>query len=536
MSENIRNLVNAAVAGDRNAINEILKRYTSEMYFVTRLYVNNREDARNAEQFALRSAIRRLAESNDADNFEDWLSEIVRDEALHQVVPVDTRTLRNLPYTTDDEKADNSAEYTYNMEECRIRILHVLDKLPEAERAVAALYLYDGMSIADVAQKLYLSEREVESLLTSAKTKINQTDIPLSSFLALVQRLKPAAEVTEILPIAGVSKEEDNQFSMTKEVENEIESFEEDRPQEIKDAINEGTVEEVVDYVEEPKEEVVPTPILADEKIDFPKEVEVETPIVEKVKEMPAVDEEDYTKESVIEESTPIVEEKNDAIVKTELPEAEPVVVEKETLPIAEPVEIEKPEVKEEVVPTTNRSFQEEKVEVENVKPIKEEPTRVAKPKRKVNPLRFLLVLLLALLLIFGGYYLFFSKDKKPAAPASNQETTTETNTTTEETSGTENSTTGENTTNSETNTNTNSEEPQKDTDGKPIGTLEVLADDGINVRTGPSTDNDVVEAVEDGRKLDVYEISEDGTYTWYRIGEDKWIADGGGWVDYKKN
>ena len=71
--------------------------------------------------------------------------------------------------------------------------------------------------------------------------------------------------------------------------------------------------------------------------------------------------------------------------------------------------------------------------------------------------------------------------------------------------------------------------------DGEVIGSLEVLAEDGINVRTEPSTESDIVEAVEYGRKLDVYETTDDGTYTWYRIGKDQWIADGGGWVDYKK-
>ena len=38
------------------------------------------------------------------------------------------------------------------------------------------------------------------------------------------------------------------------------------------------------------------------------------------------------------------------------------------------------------------------------------------------------------------------------------------------------------------------------------------------------------------GSEWDVYEIREAEGYTWYRIGKDRWVADGGGWVEYTEN
>ena len=537
MSENIKNLVNAAVAGDRDAINEILKRYTSDMYFVTRLYVNNREDARNAEQFALRSAIRRLPESNEEDSFEEWLTGIVRDEALHQVVPVDTRSLRSLPYTTDDERADNSADFTYNMEECRIRILHVLDKLPESERAAAALYFYDGMSISDIARKLYLSDREVESLLTSAKAKINQTDISLASFLAMINRLKPSAEETEILPVSSIPAFPKDP-TMAEEVEKEISSYEEptyEQPEAVREAINEGTVEEVSGEI------VIDEPIIVEEEkpieeIEIPKAVipEEEKPIEEI--ELPEPDFGEVKEEVV----PPVIEEP-----KVEIEESVPEIKEKDIDYIEE---LKEPVNDEQLDLAVEKTIQEQKETVTKETTMSEPKKNVTKTtsKRKINPLHFLLILLLALILILGVYYFFFMREKAPVSPTpSNQQDTQEpTGENGQETAPGE---TSDDPQSADTNDATDDSGENKDSevdeteemskkDGEVIGSLEVLAEDGINVRTEPSTDADIVEAVESGRKLDVYEITDDGTYTWYRIGKDKWLADGGGWVDYKKN
>ena len=65
------------------------------------------------------------------------------------------------------------------------------------------------------------------------------------------------------------------------------------------------------------------------------------------------------------------------------------------------------------------------------------------------------------------------------------------------------------------------------------LGTVTVLVRE-LNVRSGPGTGYDIVTQASSGEEYDVYEISEDGTYTWYRIDEDRWVADaGGGMLSY---
>ena len=53
-----------------------------------------------------------------------------------------------------------------------------------------------------------------------------------------------------------------------------------------------------------------------------------------------------------------------------------------------------------------------------------------------------------------------------------------------------------------------------------------------INVRTNPSTSNkeNIIDKVHMGETYTVFEETNDKDYTWYRIGNDRWIADDGTW------
>lgn len=67
----------------------------------------------------------------------------------------------------------------------------------------------------------------------------------------------------------------------------------------------------------------------------------------------------------------------------------------------------------------------------------------------------------------------------------------------------------------------------------KSIGCLHVSAD-SIKVRSAPTTKgNNQIRLVTEGQEYYVYEIKENEGYTWYRIGENMWIADDGTWIYY---
>lgn len=57
-----------------------------------------------------------------------------------------------------------------------------------------------------------------------------------------------------------------------------------------------------------------------------------------------------------------------------------------------------------------------------------------------------------------------------------------------------------------------------------------------LRIRDKASTSGNKVGYVKKGKTYDVYETKTSGGYTWYRIGDDQWIADDGTWITYKSN
>ena len=66
-----------------------------------------------------------------------------------------------------------------------------------------------------------------------------------------------------------------------------------------------------------------------------------------------------------------------------------------------------------------------------------------------------------------------------------------------------------------------------------PIGYATVIVD-SLRMRSAPSVNGFVRGTAINGERYQVYEISEDGTYTWYRIGVGRWIAGRSDWVKYE--
>lgn len=60
-----------------------------------------------------------------------------------------------------------------------------------------------------------------------------------------------------------------------------------------------------------------------------------------------------------------------------------------------------------------------------------------------------------------------------------------------------------------------------------------IIEDGPIHIRTGASTAADNVGNAYNAEAYDVYEIKTAGGYTWYRIGEDRWVASNGTWARY---
>ena len=201
MTENgLREIVRKAAGGDRDAMKTLMRGITSDMYFVTRLFIADRNTARASEETALRSALGRLKEDEAQESFEQWISKIVRDEAVRRILPLDADAIEDLPYSELDEYGSPENIIAYTEEECRVRILHALDALEPAERAAAALHFYEHLTPGEASEYLGITSDQYKSLLSSAKNKFRDGDIDLHTFAALTDRVNPAPAAAEPEP------------------------------------------------------------------------------------------------------------------------------------------------------------------------------------------------------------------------------------------------------------------------------------------------------------------------------------------------
>ena len=75
--------------------------------------------------------------------------------------------------------------------------------------------------------------------------------------------------------------------------------------------------------------------------------------------------------------------------------------------------------------------------------------------------------------------------------------------------------------------------ESEKTKEDNTIGRV-IVKIDNLNSRSASSTDGEKLAQVQKGSEYPVYEIWNNEGYTWYRIEENRWIADkDGNWVDY---
>lgn len=437
MSENqtIQELLTKAKQRDIEAAKEILRRISDKMYFITRLYVADHEQARKVEQAGLKKVFSNLKEVTNSEWFECWAAEIVRKEAIAHVLPLKESTTNSNMYTEADEIPNYMAVLPETVEGKKYQVLEMMDKLSTGARAALALHLYDGLSIEESAKLLMTTPQSVMSWLTEAKDTLMSGGFNLGTLIVLMDKLNPVSSRALVL------KMQDDLALQS--AENDILSG----------------------VFAQPGETVKPveTPSLPQEKSK-----EVQFP------DLPSTSGSDEIEDTL---SLP-----------TEKEEPTPISHEQEVRSSATQV------LKKDL-------FDENDEEVED---IEEEEA-----KGGSFFVKFLIVILTLMLLAglawivydsMGGKFdfksLFGSKNETTSVVANSDATPEPTATPA-------------------------TPEPTPET----LGEVEVVID-SLNIRGGAGTNFDVVGSAKRGEKFTVLSVEQTSDYTWYQIGENKWLAD----------
>lgn len=452
MSENqtIQELLIKAKQRDIEAAKEILRRISDKMYFITRLYVADHEQARKVEQAGLKKVFSSLKEVTNPEWFECWAAEIVRKEAIAHVLPLEESTTNSNMYTEADEIPNYMAVLPETVEGKKYQVLEMMDKLSTGARAALALHLYDGLSIEESAKLLMTTPQSVMSWLTEAKDTLMSGGYNLGTLIVLMDKLNPVSQRALVLKMQD-------------------------------DLALQSTEDDILSGVfTQPEETAKPveTPALPQEE-----NKEVQFP--------------DLPSTSGSDENTMQIPTVSDKIEDTL---SLPTVKEEESAPTSH-----EQEVRSSATQVIKKELFDDNDEA--VDDIEEEESKGGSFFVK------LLIVLLTLMLLAGLFWIVFDSmggkfDFKSLFGSKNETTSVVANSdaTPEPTATPETSATPE---------------PTPET----LGEVEVVID-SLNIRAGAGTNFDVVGSAKHGEKFTVLSIEKTSDYTWYQIGENKWLAD----------
>jgi RNA polymerase sigma-70 factor (ECF subfamily) len=168
------------VLSGQTALFEILmRRYNERVYRVARAIVRDDGEAEDVMQQAYVNAYANLRQFAGKARFSTWLTRIAINESLSRVrrrghyEPFDEELSNVEPFMA--EHSSPNPERQAFTGELRALLEWAIDRLPDGAREVFVLREVEGLSTADVAESLGVSEDVVKTRLSRAKAALRRT-------------------------------------------------------------------------------------------------------------------------------------------------------------------------------------------------------------------------------------------------------------------------------------------------------------------------------------------------------------------------
>lgn len=170
----------AEVLAGRTALFEILmRRHNQRIYRAARAIVKDERDAEEVMQQAYVNAYVHLGQFDGRASFSTWLTRIVVHESLaqvrrrHRFVAFDAVHPPPLEHTMSSSTRPDPEREAFGRE-LGVLIEAAVDRLPDGSREVFMLRQVEGMSTADVASALDISEDVVKTRLSQARAALRR--------------------------------------------------------------------------------------------------------------------------------------------------------------------------------------------------------------------------------------------------------------------------------------------------------------------------------------------------------------------------
>jgi RNA polymerase sigma-70 factor (ECF subfamily) len=169
-------IVQAVLAGNTALFELLMRRYNDRLYRTARAITRDDREAEDVMQQAYVNAFANLRQFKGEAQFSTWLTRIAINEALARV----RRRGRYEPFEDDPVDEDSivsnrSAPDPAFAGELRVLLEWAIDALPDGAREVFMLREVEGLSTADTASSLGVSEDVVKTRLSRARTALRRS-------------------------------------------------------------------------------------------------------------------------------------------------------------------------------------------------------------------------------------------------------------------------------------------------------------------------------------------------------------------------
>jgi RNA polymerase sigma factor (sigma-70 family) len=163
-----RDLVERAMAGDRDAFTELGRGQIDRLYAIARLILRDDDRAHDATQEALIGAWRDLKGLRDPDRFEAWIRRLLVNACYREA----RRAKRRLHAEGQVRPIETAAADPAHVTADRDELERVFRTLAPEGRALIVLHYYLGLPMHETAQALGLPVGTVKSRLHRTKTQL----------------------------------------------------------------------------------------------------------------------------------------------------------------------------------------------------------------------------------------------------------------------------------------------------------------------------------------------------------------------------
>ena len=173
----MKELVQKAVAGDKAAFEELYRKTCCSVYFTCLNILKEEQEAQDLTQDVYLTAFEKLGELEDAGKFKPWLYRIAANKSIK-------RLKKKKPLLLDDEQLQDMEteenenflpeEYALNAEK-RALVLEITRKVcTDVQYQTILLYYFNELTIAEIAEIMECLEGTVKNRLSVARAKIKE--------------------------------------------------------------------------------------------------------------------------------------------------------------------------------------------------------------------------------------------------------------------------------------------------------------------------------------------------------------------------